>query len=403
MRDETGAVAIVVVAMTVALIGMLSIVADVGLLYQQRRQLQTAVDSAALAGAMEIAEGRGTASANDAAASYVTDNAGVPAASSTISFPSGTSVRVGALATREVFFARLFGREESRVRATATAQFGPATAVRNCVPVIVPEQFVSSHTGEANAGTFTFGDDRPLDPFNKSVSVSGSTATFRIGFINTYGRTVDVSFRDPLAANLAYVDGSATGGGVYDPSDRTIRWASNGLGDGEETVLTFSAATSDGRTDNTVYADVSGESKTLSASTSGASAQRGYFWLCDFDRGSSGVPPYDQWIRQGYPEEVSIGSVANGTGMKTALKDAVEARMLSHPKVILPLFDYTEGGGSKGEYHIVGFAEFVITGYSFSGNPKSMTGYFTTGTVAAGSSQGTPPAQHGVTVLWLSE
>ncbi len=403
MRDESGAIVIVVAVLMAALIGVLAIVADVGLLYQQRRQLQTAVDSAALAGAMEAAEGRGNGAARDKAETYLAQNAGVPVSSSSVSFPTGTAVQVNAAVDRELFFARIFGTEQSQVRAKATASFGTATSVRNLLPVIVPEQFVATHTGEANAGTFEFGQDRPADPFTKTVSASGSTYTYRIEFINSYGRSVNVSIRDPLAANLSYVEGSANEGGVYTSSDRTIRWAVNGLADGGSVVYTFGATSSNGQSDNTAYADVEGETKTLSAGTQGGAAQRGYFWLCDLDRGDAGLPPYDAWIRGGYPEEVSVGSIANGTGMKTALKDAVEFRMGDDPKIILPLFDYTEGGGHGGEYHVVGFAEFVITGFNFSGTNKSMTGYFTSGTVATGSSDGSPPTDHGVKVIWLSQ
>lgn len=405
MRDERGAIAIIVAATTVALVGVLMIVADVGMLYQQRRQLQTAVDSAALAAVMEMAEGRGSSAAQNVATRYVLDNKGTTApVSTTVTFPSAQQVRVAATVTRGLFFAQLFGKKQASISARATANFGLATAVKDLMPVIVPEQMVADHVGPANLATFDFGDDRPIDPFSKTASVSGSTVTYRVQFANDKGRTVDVAIRDPLPSNITFVGGSADQGGVYTAGDRTIRWSLTAIPNGESRIVTFRATTSNGQTDNTAYADISGEHQSVSASTGGSTSQRGYFWLCDFNGGSGGTPSYEDWIRNGYPGEVSIGSVVNGTGMKTALKDSIAWRTANQPKVVLPLFDYTEGGGHGGSYHVVGFAEFVITSSNFHGATKSVTGYFTTGTVSVGSSgDGGPPPNHGVTTIWLSE
>ncbi len=406
LREERGAVVIIVAAMIAALVGVLALVVDVGMLYQQRRQLQTAVDSAALAAAMEVAEGRGETAAQTVGASYVAQNKGTTApVSTTVSFPSGTQVRVAATVDRDLWFARVFGRTSQGIGAQATANFGVATTVRDLMPIIVPEQSIADHVGSDNPATFEFGEDRPVEPFTKTATLDGSTITYRITLINTYGRTVDVAIRDPLASNLTYVEGSADHGGAYTPGDRTVRWTLGGIPDGDSRTVTFRATTSNGQTANTAYADVSGEKKEISASASEETAQRGYFWLCDFDGGSNDVPTYDNWIRYGYPEEVAIGMVVNGSGMKTALRDAVEWRTANDPKVLLPLFDYTEGSGHAGAYHVVGFAEFVITGSNFHGSNKSLTGYFTTGTVAVGSSDygEEPPPDHGVRTIWLSE
>ncbi|MDI6689327.1 MAG: hypothetical protein QME54_02770 [Actinomycetota bacterium] len=72
------------------------------------------------------------------------------------------------------------------------------------------------------------------------------------------------------------------------------------------------------------------------------------------------------------------------------------------PSVVLPLYDYTKGGGSPGEYHIVGFAEFVVTDFDFKGNPKTITGYFTNGAVTTGAGgEEKPPYDFGICVVWL--
>ncbi len=97
-----------------------------------------------------------------------------------------------------------------------------------------------------------------------------------------------------------------------------------------------------------------------------------------------------------------VGLVTNGEGVRVALKNALAARMADDPKVILPLYDYTQDQGNTGRYHVAGFAEFMITGFDLNGQPKSISGYFTDGTVTAGSANGTPPDdEFGVQVIWL--
>ncbi|MFU8891666.1 MAG: pilus assembly protein TadG-related protein [Anaerosomatales bacterium] len=53
-RDDAGAVAIVVAVMLTVLLGLGAIVIDAGMLYSQRRQIQTAADAAVLAGVQEL-------------------------------------------------------------------------------------------------------------------------------------------------------------------------------------------------------------------------------------------------------------------------------------------------------------------------------------------------------------
>ena len=51
LRDESGAVAIIVALVMVALLSIVALVIDLGGLYDHDRELQTAADAAALAGA----------------------------------------------------------------------------------------------------------------------------------------------------------------------------------------------------------------------------------------------------------------------------------------------------------------------------------------------------------------
>lgn len=294
-KSEHGAVTIIVAVTLGALLAVAALAIDAGMLYQERRQMQTAVDAAALAAAHEMAEGRAS-SAESVARDYVAKNTPSGTASVTVTYPSQTQVRVSAGTSRDLFFARSFGAKKASLAAVATAGYGPAGSLSNLMPFIVPASAVAPHIGSSHNFSFQLGEDRPTN-----------------------------------------------GGG-----------------------------------------------------------QGGYFWLCDYEPHGGGTPKFADWIIDGYPGEVSVGSVANGTGVKAALKSAMSERIANNPSVIIPVFDSTEGMGANGEYHVVGFAEFVITGFSFQGNPKTISGYFTNGRVAVSAGGGgTPGADYGIRTVWL--
>lgn len=296
--NERGAVTIIVAVTLGVLLAVAALAIDAGMLYQERRQLQTAVDAAALAAAFDLAEGR-QATAEAKAREYVTNNAGTAVGSVTVTYPGQNTVRVEAGTSRDLFFARSFGNNQASLTAKATATYGAAGSLSNLAPFLVPAQYIPPHIGSGNRFSFELGNDRPLPD---------------------------------------------TGG------------------------------------------------------------QGGYFWLCDYAGHGTGAGTYGSWIMNGYPGEVYIGSVVNGTGVKDSLKNALQNRMYADPKVILPVYDSTENMGSNGEYHVVGFAEFVITGLNFQGNPKTISGYFTTGRVAVSAgSGGAGGADFGIRTVWLTD
>lgn len=131
-------------------------------------------------------------------------------------------------------------------------------------------------------------------------------------------------------------------------------------------------------------------------------AQQGFFWLTDFNSQSGGTPDFATWIVNGYPGEVAVGSLANGEGVRSTLKSALEQRLSRDPTLILPVYDYTENSGSNGVYHVIGFAEFYLQGFNLSGQPKTVSGYFTNGTVTPGAS-GSEAVDLGVKTVWLKE
>jgi hypothetical protein len=76
MKDEDGAVAVVVAILLVLMLGIGAFVVDVGNLYWERRQLQNAADAGALAAAQEIVEGGTITQARNVARAYADANNG---------------------------------------------------------------------------------------------------------------------------------------------------------------------------------------------------------------------------------------------------------------------------------------------------------------------------------------
>lgn len=403
LKNEGGAVIVVVTAALVALLLSVAVVADIGLLYQERRQLQTSTDAAALAAAMDISEGRSIVEAKAEAVQYVSVNANVAPRLVDVGFPAVDRVRVVAQTERRIFFSGLVGQEAALVKAESTAAMGSANGVAKLVPFIVPLQKVQDHSGASRAGSFELGEDRPLEAFSKLQTINGDTITYAITYNNTGNKSESVSVRDPLPDGTVYINGSADSGGSYSASTKEVTWSFANVAPGDYRIMRFAVRATSGSVGtikNTAYLTTLGNNKTIAADT-GNSAQRGYFWLCDFDGGSNGIPQYDEWIRKGFPDYVYAGSIANGTGMKVVLKDAMEWRRQSDPSIVVPVYSYTQGGGSKGKYQVIGFAEFVITGFDFSGQPKTITGYFTDGTVVSGVQGSAPDAYFGVDTVWL--
>jgi hypothetical protein len=143
VRDERGAILIQVAVAMVGLLSFTALVADYGVMWTSRRQAQNAADAAALAGAISLAFDDpvdfGRARISAAKTGIQTSVFGIapnidPAAD--ISFPAcppgtpglaDTCVRANVYRNDvkdplPTFFARLFGRTEQGVQATATAQ-----------------------------------------------------------------------------------------------------------------------------------------------------------------------------------------------------------------------------------------------------------------------------------------
>jgi Flp pilus assembly protein TadG len=391
LKDEKGVAAIIVAIVMVSLIGTVAIVADIGLAYQEKSQLQTAVDAAALAAAEVLAENGTQQEAEAEATNYLQKNANVSPSQVTITYPTENTVRVFATTERNTVFASILGQNNIEVGSGATAQYELATTTNNLMPLIVPSQSVSDHIGEENEASFELGADRPLDSFSISHVEDGNVLTYTIIYINTNSESIDLTLWAEIPNGTCYNQGSASDNGSFD--GQHVNWSFSNVSPDDEIIVTFTVTKTGGNVGNGKAYAQTNLSQNQEVANEGGQSQQGFFWLADFNGGSSGVPEFEDWIINGYPEDVTVGMVAIGKGVKASLKSALQERMEKDPTVVLPLYNYTESAGGNKAYHVVGFSEFVITGINFHGHPKTISGYFTTGTVTSGSSDASKEAE----------
>src|SRR4051794_19216016 len=106
LRDERGAVAIIVALLMVGLLGFTALAVDVGAMWSEKKQLQNGADGGALAIAQACAKGAcGTPSAT--AQTYAVANRNGGTATGSIDSLTGNSVTVRATDPHENWFAQV--------------------------------------------------------------------------------------------------------------------------------------------------------------------------------------------------------------------------------------------------------------------------------------------------------
>lgn len=169
--DRQGSVAIIVAVAMVALIGVTAVVIDISYIYNVRRQLQNATDQSALAGAQNIYQGTGVATATTYSATAGNKNVtpgvtvtmvsgypllkclgstGLPCTGS----PSANAITVMQTATVPLFFARIFGQNTATITVQATASAaGNQPKPYNIVLIIDTTGSMDTNDGYCNAST----------------------------------------------------------------------------------------------------------------------------------------------------------------------------------------------------------------------------------------------------------
>ena len=194
LKEEKGAVAIIVAMLLVGLIGMLAYVIDTGSIYQERGDLQSVADAAALAGVQELPENPDLAV--QTAVNYADSNGFTIFPSDVIinqTFVSNDSITVRAVDTgKPLFFAGVFGRDTTTVGATATAVIGSPTEVDG----IIPWGFTNNDYEPGEEYTLKYGSPPEPGPGNfGALAVDGNGA-------DIYRETIMHGSNTPLSVGM---------------------------------------------------------------------------------------------------------------------------------------------------------------------------------------------------------
>ncbi len=266
LRDERGQSMVLGAFFMMAFIGMLGLVIDMGLAYGRYRQMQTASDTAALAGTRELALGNGEAAAIQRIQQILLAN-GADLALSEYSV-TGDKAEVIARTNTVPAFTPLFGLNEIPVGANADSQFGQQGQSGDLLPFAVDQDLwildheVNIWIGEtgpggnygwvrwagqsqsasvlraniddtSNSGILTIGDQVAGKTGVSISAVRGSLA-------NKIGQTIDVFFYDPdeVAGNGANLRYTVTGFGKFRITGVRVRGVNSEIsGYFEQTVI----------------------------------------------------------------------------------------------------------------------------------------------------------------------
>ena len=269
LGEETGAVAIIVAIFMVALLVILALVLDLGTGYEHDTGLQAAADAAALAGAQELINPAGNATA--LAGQYLAGNvspgdphSSVKGANVTAQIvPAARSVIVDLTESHVPFnFAQVIGVTEGTVKAHAKAELMYLTAIPQISPVAIPYLHPANFTIQYGYDTNSwFGGNsfnvNLTDPQNGGASDAGTYSgsggsSLSAGRLYAGLLTAKDSNGNELMAPLNV-------GSLYVPASSTspiqsVNLARANMGGASETV-TITVGTY-GITDPAVYVDI---------------------------------------------------------------------------------------------------------------------------------------------------
>jgi Flp pilus assembly protein TadG len=134
LRDDRGAVGVVVALLMVPLLGFAAITVDVSAMYAERQQLQTGADAGALAVAQDC--GRGACgSPGQTAQRLATSNLTNAASTATVPLQTASQVTVLNTGVKQHWFAPVLGVSSSTLTASATVSWGSPTGGTAVLPL----------------------------------------------------------------------------------------------------------------------------------------------------------------------------------------------------------------------------------------------------------------------------
>ena len=91
----------------------------------------------------------------------------------------------------------------------------------------------------------------------------------------------------------------------------------------------------------------------------------GNWALIDFNGGSNPLSEIREWVRNGYPGEVTV-PVWN-EGDPGSFSGSMDIDAIVGEEVFLPIFDNATGTGSNSQFHLIGFVSVIIHGFKANG------------------------------------
>lgn len=162
MTEETGQSLLVLVVSMTAIIALVALALDGGLVFAFHARMQTAADAAALSSArllaMDISEQAAIAQANQILAAN-----GADIGASTITITGGKTVNVTAVTPFDTYFAGMLGVNQVNVSASSAATFGSIVVTDSVLPLAVPEDWwspgsaVTLYNSDAGVGPGNWG------------------------------------------------------------------------------------------------------------------------------------------------------------------------------------------------------------------------------------------------------
>jgi Flp pilus assembly protein TadG len=170
VRDERGAVGVVVAMLMVAMMGFAAIAIDAAAAWNDKLQLQTGADAGALAIAHDCAVGA-CGSPSQTAQTMASSNTNSNNATATVLALSSTQVTVRNTGTRNFWFAPVLGVNSGTITTQATASWGAPTGGTAVLPLTFSYcEFLAQTGGGQPSGTV----ERIVN-FTKSSGVPGCT------------------------------------------------------------------------------------------------------------------------------------------------------------------------------------------------------------------------------------
>jgi Flp pilus assembly protein TadG len=148
IRDERGAVAVVVAILMVPLIGFAAVAIDVAAMYAEQLQLQTGADAGALAIAQDCAWGTCGAT-SQTAQTMATANLRNASSTTALTALSASQVTVRNSGVKQHLFAPVLGIDSSVLSASATAAWGSPTGGTAKLPLTISWCEWQAQTGGA--------------------------------------------------------------------------------------------------------------------------------------------------------------------------------------------------------------------------------------------------------------